>query len=190
MLDFSPIRNKEMIWSEFALRFKKEDLPEATNAYYDRVLGLIQDCRDEDVVFVPDDPDAHDPFAENPEDEDLAWTLGHVIVHLIASNDESAFLAAELARGVEMEARRSRAEVPWETMTTIQQCRQYLAESRRLMLASLEMWPDEPHLDNFYVAKSGLIVTPILRFVYGLSHCDSHLEQIEKIVEQARSAEA
>jgi hypothetical protein len=75
-------------------------------------------------------------------------------------------------------------------MTTIQQCRQYLAESRRLMLASLEMWPDEPHLDNFYVAKSGLIVTPILRFVYGLSHCDSHLEQIEKIVEQARSAEA
>ena len=187
MFDFSPIRNKETNWTDFAAGIKKEELPEAVNAYYDKILDLIKDCTDEDVVFIPEDPDAHDAYADNPEDEDLAWTLGHVIVHLIASNDESAFLAAELARGVKIEARRSRAEVPWENVTTIEECRQYLTESRRLMLASLDIWPDEPHLDNFYVAKSGLNVTPILRYVYGLSHCDSHLEQIEKIVQQAKA---
>jgi hypothetical protein len=187
MIDFSPIRNKETNWTEFSATIKQENLPEATNTYYDKILDLIKDCTDEDVVFVPEDPDAHDPYTENPEEEDLAWTLGHVIVHLIASNDEAAFLAAELARGVKMEARRSRAEVPWETVTTIQQCRQYLADSRRLMLASLEIWPDEPHLENYYVAKSGLNVTPILRYVFGLSHCDSHMEQIEKIVQQAKA---
>jgi hypothetical protein len=42
----------------------------------------------------------------------LPWTLGHVIVHITASAEESAFLAAELARGVHRRTGRSRFEVP------------------------------------------------------------------------------
>lgn len=49
------------------------------------------------------------------DDVHLAWNLGHVIVHTMASAEESAALAAELARGVEYHGR-SRYEVPWETV--------------------------------------------------------------------------
>ncbi len=52
----------------------------------------------------------------------LAWTLGHVIVHLTASAEEAAFLGAELARGVEPHGR-SRYEVPWRTLVTIEGAR-------------------------------------------------------------------
>jgi hypothetical protein len=187
MIDFTPIREKNVTWSEFATKFTKQDLIDQTNSLIDKILELISSCTDADVVFVPDDPDAEDPLAENPEDVNLSWNLGHVIVHLNASAEESAFLAAELARGVEVESRRSRWEVPWETVTTIEQCRGYLKESRRMLLASLEMWPDEPHLENYYETKSGIKVTPILRFLFGQSHADSHLGQIEEIVNQAHT---
>ena len=52
---------------------------------------------------------------------------------------------ADLARGVAFHGR-SRSEVPWETVTTIAQCRARLEESRRMRLASLDMWPDQPYL--------------------------------------------
>ena len=70
-----------------------------------------------------------------------------MIVHTTASSEEAAFIAAELARGVEFHGR-SRSEVPWETVTTIEQCRHRLEESRRMRLATLQIWPDEPDLDN------------------------------------------
>jgi hypothetical protein len=185
MIDFTPVHEKEITWIEFAKQFGKQDLIDQTNAMTDKVLLLIASCTDADVVFHPSDPEAHDPFAENPEDVDLAWNLGHVIVHITASAEESAFLAAELARGVEIEPRRSRWEVPWEEVRTIEQCRGYLEESRRMVLASLEMWPDKPHLDNYYESRQGVQVKPVHRFLYGQSHADSHLGQIEGIVRQA-----
>ena len=188
MIDFSPVHNKEIPWEEFAVKFTKQDLVEHINEMTGKILELIADCTDAIVSFQPDDPDAHDPFAENPEDEDLAWNLGHVIVHLTASSEESAFIAAELARGVEVEPRRSRSELPWEMITTVQQCRDRLAESRRMLLASLEMWPDEPYLDNFYETKGGTKVKTVHRFLYGQSHADGHFMQIEEIVRQAKEA--
>jgi len=188
MIDFSPVNNKEIPWEEFAVKFTKQDLVKHINDMTDKVLELIADCTDAIVSFQPKDPEAHDPFAENPEDEDLAWNLGHVIVHLTASSEESAFIAAELARGVTIEPRRSRSELPWETITTVQQCRDRLAESRRMLLASLEMWPDEPNLDNFYETKGGTKVKTVHRFLYGQSHADGHFKQIEEIVRQAKEA--
>jgi len=116
----------------------------------------------------------------------LAWNLGHVIVHITASSEEAAFIASELARGVEVEPRRSRWEVPWEEVKTIEQCRRYLEQSQRMLLASLEMWPDEPHLENYYESNMGTKVTPVLRFIYGQSHADGHLGQVEDIVKQAK----
>lgn len=119
----------------------------------------------------------------------MPWTLGHVIVHVTASSEEAAFLAAELARGVEIEPRRSRSEVYWTTVKTLDQCRLRLEESRRMRLASLDMWPDSPHLDNTITSSStGMVINPIMRFVFGLRHDDSHLGQLVDIVAQAKAA--
>lgn len=188
MLDFTPLREKQITWPEFVADLSQQDLADLTNGMADTILGLIKDAVDADVTFQPIDPEAHDPHAEDPAEEDIAWTLGHVIVHATASSEEGAFIAAELARGVEIEARRSRYETYWETVTTIAQCRTRLEESRRMILASLEMWPAEPHLDNHYTARSGLEVTPFIKFISGLSHADNHLGQIAEIMRQARAA--
>ncbi len=188
MLNFEAVRNEEITYAELVADLTRDDLRDLSNEMVDTILDLVADCTDADVVFVPNDPDAHDPYAENPEDVTLAWTLGHVIVHATASSEESAFLAAELARGVEFHGR-SRYETPWQSVTTIVQCHHRLEESRRIRLASLEMWPDAPHLDNVYEPWPGApLVNAIGRFVFGLSHDDSHLGQIAEIVRQARAA--
>ncbi len=154
----------------------------------DAVLDMIEDCVDADVFFEPLDPDAHDPFAESPEDVDLAWNLGHVIVHMTASSEEMAALAAELARGVKFHDR-SRYETPWEAMRTITSCCQRLEESRHMRLASLEMWPDKPHLDNIYQPwPKAPEVDAIGQFVLGLMHDESHFDQIAEIIDQAKTA--
>src|SRR5690606_14975610 len=142
--DFTAVQNKEMSWEEFTANISLAQLHDLTNEMVDAMLDVIADCTDEDVVFVPVDPNANDPYAANPDEVSESWTLGHVIVHTTASAEESAAIAAELARGVPIEGHRSRSERPWQEMTTIDQCRQRLEESRRMRLASLGMWPDTP----------------------------------------------
>lgn len=188
MLDFDPVRNKEITLNDVADGLTRTDLIDLTNEMIDHELDLISGCSDGDVVYVPDDPDADDPFAENPEDVTLAWTLGHVIVHVTASSEEAASIAAELARGVKYHGR-SRSETPWQTVTTIAQCRDRLEESRRIRLASLEMWPEVPHLDNHFRSRPGApVMNAVSRFIYGLQHDDDHLEQISEIIRQAKLA--
>jgi hypothetical protein len=56
-----------------------------------------------------------------------------------------------------------------------------------MRLAMLSAWPDEPHLENFYSPYEGRpAMNAIGRFLSGLAHDDSHLEQIRKIVSQGR----
>jgi hypothetical protein len=156
----------------------------------DTMLAQIAGCEDADVVFVPEDPQAQDSFASNSADARLAWTLGHVIVHVTASSEEAAALAAELARGVELHGR-SRYETPWQEVTTIVQCRARLEESRRMRLASLAMWPDPPHLECTYIPSPSMgEINAIGRFVLGLRHDFDHLRQIADIVRQAKAARA
>jgi hypothetical protein len=187
MLDFTPVRNKEMTWTEFTAVLSKTDLQDSTNEMVDQMLDLIAECTDEDVSFEPDDPEAYDTFALDKAEVSMPWTLGHVIVHTTASAEESAAIAAELARGVAVERRRSRSELPWRQVTTIAQCRERLEESRRMRLASLEMWPDKPYLDNYYQYKEGgMEITAVIRFVVGLAPDDSHRGQISDIVQQAK----
>ena len=58
-----------------------------------------------------------------------------------------------------------------------------------MRLASLEMWPDQPYLDNTYQPNPTTDpINAINRFIRGLSHDDSHLKQIEEIVRQAKAA--
>jgi len=188
MLDFDPVRDKRISLNELAADLSRQDLRELTLEMVATQLKLIETCRDADVGFVPEDPDADDPFAEREEDIDLAWTLGHVIVHVTASSEEAAAIAAELARGVSYHGR-SRYETPWQSITTINQCNDRLAESQRIRLASLEMWPDQPHLDNEYKSRLGApAMNATTRFIYGLMHDDDHLEQITKIILQSQQA--
>jgi hypothetical protein len=188
MLNFAAVKEQQMTFQELVADLNQSDLAQLTNEMIDKMLAQIADCADADVAFVPEDPGAEDTFAANSADAHLPWTLGHVVVHVTASSEESAALAAELARGVEMHGR-SRYEVPWESVTTIAQCRQRLEESRRMRLASLAMWPQPAHLENTYVPWPKLgEINAVGRFVLGLRHDWDHLDQIDDIVRQARAA--
>jgi hypothetical protein len=168
----------------------RDDLYRLTNLMIDAAEAAIAGCRDADVTFVPSDPAAHDTFAADASAVDLAWTLGHVIVHATASAEEAAFCAAELARGVERPGR-TRYEVPWESITTVAQCRARLAESRRMRLASLDLWPAPPHLETeFRYRPDGAPINAYERFMGGLRHANSHIDQIREIVRQAQTRAA
>ena len=137
---------------------KCEDLQSLTNEMIDTQLSIISNCSDADVVFIPQDSNAHDPFASSDKEVNMPWTLSHVIVHVTASSEESAFLSAELARGVSHREGRSRFEIHWETISTI------------------------------FNSPIQIFVVSILQFVFGLSHDDSHLEQMRDILKQAKNA--
>ncbi len=190
MLNYQARADRQITISQLCEGLQKVDLATETTEMLDIMSNLIVNCIDADVTFVPSDPKANDTYASNTDDVGIPWTLGHLIVHVTASSEEGAFLAAELARGVENHGR-SRYETQWETVTTIAQCHHRLAESRRMRLTSLETWPDAPHLDNRYeIWKDGPVINAIERFVFGLSHDFSHVEQIRDVVTQAKKARA
>ncbi len=166
----------------------QDDLRQLVNDMIDAQLSMIDDCTDADVVFTPIDEAADDPEAVSEVEVGMAWTLGHVIVHCCASSEESTFLAAELARGVENHGR-SRYEPHWSTIKTIQQCREVLEDSRRMRLAALEVWPRQPNLDHRYeVWPGGPVANAMELYVVGHVHEYSHFDQIREIVRQAQAA--
>jgi hypothetical protein len=187
VIDFEPYRRRDRTLQDLAAGLGRDDLARLTNEMCDRQQELISDAEDPDVTFVPDDPDAYDSLASNPDEEYIAWTLGHVIVHATASSEEAAAHALTLARGLEVEGR-SRFEVPWPEAATAGFLRARIEESRRIRLAMLEAWPDEPHLDVFYQPNPERPpVNAVGRFLGGLAHDDSHLQQITKVMTQARA---
>ena len=197
MIDFSAIRQGTQSIVELSDSLGAAELRRYTDEMIDTMRDLIAECTDSDVIFTPDDPDAYDSAAATAEEVYISWTLGHVIVHVTASSEEASFQAAELARGVRYRQLRSRYEVPWEQVVTIEQCIHRLEESRRMRHASLDMWPDEPFLENTYVLKSGASASvtkdrpeanAVTKFILGLMHDDSHLGQIAEIVRQAKAA--
>ena len=188
MLDFQALKEKRVTLPELVAGLGRAELRSLTNEMVDDMLAVIAGCTDEDVTFLPVDPEASDPYADNADEAEIAWTLGHVIVHVTASAEESAALASILARGAEIHGR-SRYEVPWKTVTTIDHCRQRLAESRRMRLATLDTWPDLPHLNNCYTPSlSTGQINCIGRFVLGLRHDANHMGQLREIVRQAQAA--
>ena len=186
MIDFEPMRRREKSLQDLAEGLTREDLSKLTQEMCARELALIEDAKDEDVAFVPDDPEANDTFTSQAEDVGLSWTLGHVVVHATASSEESAALALVLARGLPVDGR-SRYEVPWQEATTVEFLRHRIQESMRMRLSMLAAWPDQPQLENFYAPYEGRPpMNATGRFLGGLAHEDSHLEQIRKIMAQAR----
>ena len=188
MIDFSPVRRKERTLQELAEGLTREDLVRLANEMCDHFQELIAQAEDPDTTFVPDDPEADDRFASSPDETHLCWTLGHVIVHWTASSEEAAALALGLARGVAVKER-SRSEVPWQQADSAAFLHERIEESRRMQLAMLSAWPDRPHLDVTYAAREGAEpVNAVARFLGGLSHADSHREQVTKILSQSRAA--
>ncbi len=186
MLDFQSVRDRKQKLPELAHGLTRDDLRALTNEMVDTQLALIKDCTDADVVFQPIDPIAKDDAAATEAEKDLAWTLGHLIVHGTASSEESAFIAAELARGVPNHGR-SRYETHWETIKTIAHCRARLEESRRIRLATIDVWPDEPHTDVTYEPyPSAGQRNCYAYFIGGLSHDDSHLAQFGEVISQSK----
>ena len=189
MLDFQQVRDKKISLQALVEGLTRYDLGRELNEIYDEIGRLIADCTDADVTFMPVDEMADDPNAVD-EDSKLPWTLGHVIVHLTASMEESAALGAELARGVEHRGR-SRWEVPWQKATTVEFCQARMVESRRMCLASLEMWPDPPQTENIYFPSKGARpYNCISRFASGLKHASDHFSQVTGIVGQAKDSSA
>ena len=186
VIDFSGVRDYTQTIQELAASLTKADLRAAMDALTDDVLGRIADCTDADITFEPVDPIANDTYAADSSEVALSWTLGHVVVHLTASAEEAAFIAAELARGVAREGR-SRYETPWPTLTTIEGARSRLEASRRMIHATLAVWPDPPNLTVTVSGTTGPR-NAIARFLGGLSHADSHREQISEILRQAHAA--
>jgi len=187
LLDFTLVKNRTMTFSDMARDLTPADLRNLTNEMIDTMLSIVADATDEDVVFIPQDPNADDPYGI-PEEKDLVWTLGHVAVHTTASAEESAALALTLARGLAPEGR-SRYEVPWRTVQTIAQVRHRFEESRRMRLLMLDAWPDEPHLEVTYsISPRFGPFNATARFLMGLYHDDDHIGQLKEIMRQVREA--
>jgi len=150
-----------------------------TEELFDELERLLADADDHAVLMVPGDPTAEDPQAEG-------WTIAHVICHVTAGLEEGAVQGTSLARGVPTEGR-SRFEVKWETVLTADQVRARLMESRRMTLAMLRAWPDEPHLDEVMtlVPHFGPL-NAVSRHLLGVMHGSGHLNQIRESLRQAR----
>ncbi len=189
MIDFSLLRSRQKTLVELTEGLGAADLHRLTDEMIDAELALVAGASDADVIFQPVDPDARDDYAANPEETSMAWTLGHVIVHVTASSEETAAIAAALARGVNV-SERSRYETPWQTVTSAAQMRQRLEESRRIRHAYLEAWPAEPHTDAAYTPNypNAKPRGAVPQFCAGLAHEDAHLNQIAEIMCQARAA--
>lgn len=195
LMDFSPVNNGEMKMLEFSRRFTIADLKAATNASIDFMLDVIKDMNDAQVTFIPDDPHAHDPHAV-PGEEHIGWSLAHLIVHVTASSEEGAAYSSILARGIPYPREpRLRYETNWHTVTTKAECIQRLEESRRIRLAYLDTWPDNPKLDVYRELSEraleilGPLNAPAV-FLNSLKHEYAHHEQFLEVARQAREAVA
>lgn len=192
-IDFTPVLNREIKYGDLAARVTKQDLLVATHESIDRMLALLDDLTDADIAFDPIDPHANDPYAVAGE-ENIGWSIAHIIAHVTASSEEGAAFSSLLARGIPAEER-PRYETPWRDITTVAQLRQRLAESRRIRSAYLEAWPDTPHLDVYrkmserFEAYAGRL-NAIGAFLLGLGHEVGHYAQLLDARAQAVASRA
>ena len=191
MIDFSPVRDGDMKYLEFAGQFNIDDLRNAANESIDFLLSLLEDLDDADIVFDPVDNDANDPYAVEGE-EQIGWTIGHLVAHVTASSEEGAAFSSLLARGIAA-SERPRYETPWRDLDTKAKCVQRLEESRRMRLSYLDTWPDTPFLDVYREVSPRFtehfgVMNATAAFLFGLSHEVGHYDQIKDVRQQALAA--
>jgi hypothetical protein len=168
VLNTEALRSGKASYADLVRDINHSDLYKFTDKYFDTIQSIIVDVKDKCVTFVPRDAALKDAGEQ-------AFTLGHVLTHLTASLEETASIGAVLARGIAFEGR-LRYEVHAR-----------LKESQRICHASLDAWPDAPHLD--------LTVTRIPSFgpmnaigihMLGIVHGESHFEQLREIMRQSK----
>ncbi len=192
-IDFSALEAGEVSLLDFATQLSVEQLRQATNESIDTLLEIIRATDDAGVVFEPYDPDADDPYAVEGE-KAIGWSLGHLVVHVTSSSEEWATYSSILARGIGYPAEpRLRYETEWKTITSQAQCIQRLEESRRMRLAYLDTWPDEPNLELLrelsprFIELFGQFNAPAC-FLFGLKHELGHHDQFREALRQAQEA--
>ncbi len=174
-LDFEAVKSRQKSMPEQFASVEYDDLQRLAQELYDRLDALSSGLNDEQVTFVALDP---------AQDNEPGWNLAHIILHITASAEEGMALGSTLARGVEVTGR-SRFEPDWETVTTAEQVAQRITESRRMVAAFLETWPDVPHLEHTYQHDFFGPMSAISHASLGLYHGQSMLAQVEEIVRQA-----
>ena len=190
-VDFTPVREGSIKLQEFAKQFTRADLRRASDESLDIIRSLIAGLTDEQVTFDPVDPDAHDPYAVEGE-ENIGWNLAHLVAHVTASSEEGAAFSSLLARGIPANDR-PRYETPWRDLSTADQCLQRIEESRRIRNAYLETWPDKPLLntnreisERFREHFGDMNATAA--FLFGLMHEVGHYDQFRDVRSQALAA--
>lgn len=194
-INYKLVDERELTLLELSARYSVDDLRAATNESINTILDIIAGMNDADVIFDPIDPNAHDPYAV-PGEEKIGWNIAHLVAHVTASSEEWAAYSSLLARGITYPAEpRLRYETAWRAILTKAQCVQRLEESRRIRLAYLDTWPDEPHLHVFrqlserFVERFGPMNAPAA-FLFGLMHEVNHHEQFREVARQALAARA
>jgi hypothetical protein len=174
-----------------------------TEQFFDAVQSLVDEATDTAVLLVPIDHQASSepetaweiiaaregrwvPDHENDwEGVKRGWTLPQVIAHVTAILEDGMACAAMLARGVQLVGRLI-SEVPWESMTTASQVQARVRESRRICLALLDAWPDQPHLETTVIRIPEIgPLNAIGIGMSGLFHGPMHLDQLREILRQA-----
>jgi hypothetical protein len=193
MIDLQPLMDGQVRLLEFSHGLRVDDLREATRVSIDTLLGIVRRADDAMIAFLPHDPEANDPHAR-PGEEQIGWSLGHLVAHVTASSEESAAISAILARGIPYPREpRLRYETPWQAIDTQAKAVQRLEESRRMRLAALDMWPDQPHLDVLReLSERGREIWGDLNapaaFLLGLKHEVGHYAQFHEVLRQALAA--
>lgn len=195
LLDFTPVNEGKKNLHAFSEGMSVDDLKAATNASIDAILEIVKPLNDAQVLFLPNDPEADDPYAK-PGEEKIGWSVAHLVVHVTASSEEAATYSSILARGIPYPSEpRLRYETEWKHVTSHAQCIQRLEESRRMRLAYLDAWPDKPNLhvqrgvSERFLEKFGPMNAPAA-FLFGLKHEQGHHEQFREAARQAREASA
>lgn len=192
-LDYTPIYEGTMKWGAFVTEnnLTFEDLREETLRLYEATHTILDEAVDADISFVPHDPNAHDAHAPEGK-QHIGWTLGHLIAHATATNEETFVFGSLLARGIP-QGGRIRVEAAWEEIDTVAKARQRLNESRRIVLSYLDAIPDAPDLETerVFSERAAAYFGPInalASVLMGLTHHNEHLPQMEEALCQAKAA--
>jgi hypothetical protein len=190
-IDFQPLLKREILPIDFALKYCPEDLRAAIHSYVDSTLQIISSVPGAQLFQIPEDPEADDPHASEKE-RHQGWSLAHLVLHVTASFEEGAAFSSLLARGVVIGGR-LRHEQDWHLVNTSAEVIGRLEECRRMGLAYLDTWPDQPHLETLRIMPekmSWMKVNAPTAFLNGLMHWHKHLEQCQKVADHVKNATA
>jgi len=200
--DFAALYEGRITFAELVKDVKQSDVHLLTDEFFSTIQSIVAAVTDADVVFFPQDP-------QTQEENGLGWPLSHVLVHITATLEETAALAAMLARGVAVgdlphyetlwKSKGGlswyqtyvegylRYETPWESIQTAAQFHAHLKEGQRMCNAFLDAWPDVPHLDVTFtrIPLFGSLNAPA-HVMTGIFHAHMHLDQLRTTLQQAK----